>query len=247
MSSNEIKFEHIERYLAGRMTDEELQTFESELQNNETLRQEVLLHKQIAEATLERNVMDFRASVQSVIHEKANRNAGKFPAFKYYIRIAAAISIIFLISYTVHQFYFDRSSSLELFMSYFVPYDDLITGRSDDNNEENLTLAMMHYNQGEHQQAISYFRLFDDGNKPLINLYLGICYLSLEDFELAHKTFENGLAKDNPFTIELKWYQALTYLREENSVKAKLILEDILETKDLSGYRKKATELLKEL
>ncbi|MGB3463837.1 MAG: hypothetical protein WBA74_01145 [Cyclobacteriaceae bacterium] len=244
MSSEEIQFEQIERYLAGKMNADELQAFETSLLRDKSLKQEVALHRQLAEATIEHDVMDFRASVNSVMKDASMLKQSVLPNKILYLRIVATVSIILLIGYGLSRFFTDSVSNQPLFETYYEPYDDLITGRSDDRTDDTILLAMQYYNQADYSQAITYLEQIDQHNKPLLSLYLGICYLNLDDYEKAHMSFDSALETDNLFSKELRWYNALTYLKEGNTGKARLTLKRIINSPGKSGYVTKAQSLL---
>lgn len=244
MSRQEIKFEQIEKYLSGKMSTEEVQAYETELLENKALRDEVALHRHLAKASAEHDVIDFRASVKSIIKNETEQKTRKQPSQWNFIRIAASISIILLTGIVVNHFFLDKASSQQLFASYYEPYKDLVSGRSNENKEDAISKAMMFYNQADYAQAETYFKQIDISNKPLLSLYQGICYLNLNDFKNAHDTFSDASEKDNLFSSELKWYNALTYLKEENKSQAKVILEEIINAPSNSGYKQKAQTLL---
>lgn len=247
MRGEEIKYNKIEMYLAGEMKTEELQSFEAELLKNSALRKEVELHKGIEQASIEQDIIDFRGSVRSIIEDESSKKGNTQRYSWNYISIAATVSIILLVGFGVTQFFFNNTSTEQLFTAYYVPYEDLISGRGDDTINESITTCMMYYSQQEYNKAIEHFENIDISDKPLLQLYAGISYLNTDVLDKAHDIFNLISLEESLFKNEAKWYNALTYLKENNPGKAKVILAEIVRTANTSNYAQKAQTLLDEL
>jgi len=248
MGGKENKYDQIEKYLAKEMKGDELFDFEQELKKNTKLEKEVALHNEIAQAITEKDVIEFRNLVQSTLKNKTSNTKKVFSIKWRYISIAATILIILVIGMVVmYPNLFQKKPAEQLYITYYEPYQDLITGRSNEINDKNTGLALMYYNRQEYHKVIEQLNNVDISNKPLLQLYAGISYLTINDVKKAHITFENISKGNNLFQIEALWYNALTYLKEGDIKKSKLMLKEIIATSGNSDYAQKARRLLDEL
>jgi len=248
MGRKETTYLLIEKYLANRLKGDELSDFEKELDKNTELRNEVALHKEIAQAVTEKDVINFRNLVQYALKNKASNNRRRAAIQWRYVGIAAAISIILVIAIVIMSpILFKKKSTEQLYITYYEPYEDLISGRSNEADNANVVLALVYYNQKEYSKVIKQLNTINIRNKPLLQLYAGISYLNINDFKKAHSTFESIITGNNLFQVEALWYNALTYLKEGNTKKSKLILKKIIATPNKSSYAQKAKRLLEEL
>jgi len=241
MSEKEKKYNQIEKYLSGQLQGSELQRFETELLNNSSLKEEVNLHKEIAEAVTEKEVMVFRKSVNSIIKNETTSQRWS------YLGIAATILIIISAGIGINTFFFKKDSIEQLYTAYYEPYEDLISVRSDETLNESISTLMNYYNQQKYGNAISYLDSIEIYDQPLLQLYVGISYLNVSAFDKAHETFDIISNDENVFNTEANWYNALTYLREGNKGKTIFILSEIANSKKESNYKLKALELLDKL
>lgn len=245
MNREEKTYLQIEKHLANELEGDELHTFEKELEKNTELRNEVALHNEIAQAVTEKDVINFRNLVKFALKNKTSKE-GAIPW--RYISIAATISITLLIGIVVmYPVIFQKKSVQQLYITYYEPYEDLITGRSNEVDDKNTSLALIYYNKQEYNKVIEQLNNVDISTKPLLQLYAGISYLNINDLKKAHSTFESIITGNSLFLIDALWYNALTYLKEGNPKKSKLVLEEITVISSNSNYSQKVKRLLDEL
>ena len=131
-----------------------------------------------------------------------------------------------------------KPTSEELFLSYYEPYDELITTRG---NVDSLNLLLIDgmeaYNQGAYQECsdllASYLEVNPEAYK--VFLYLAIAQLELNLQEQAEVNFLKA-QEDPVFKQQAEWYQALSYLKFSETQKAIVVLESIVNSKN--HYRK---------
>lgn len=245
MGVEEKKYHQIEKYLAGELYGKELQDFEIEMQENNLLNNEITLHQEIAESVNEQDVMDFRKQVKDVLKYE---RLGKKSVIKFsWIHIGIAAAIVFVIFIGTYYYSIDKSPSDQLYQSYYAPYENLVSGRSEESSEEHITLAMMYYDRQEYNKVIENLNRIDTNEKPLLQLYLGISYLNISEVEKAHVIFENIINRNQVFSTEAYWYDALTYLKEGDTQNTIATLEKIIAIDEDSNHAQKAMEIVNEL
>src|SRR5690554_2940130 len=152
------EFERIERFLLGRMDEDELKQFETDLERDEHLRDEVTLQAKLL-ATVESGSMNQNASIltakmqeggKSLLDPEATR--GKRPVSRYRWHAVAAALVAVVVS--VWYFGLRPSPEEQLFEAYFVPPKGLITPMSATDNYLFYD-AMVDYKQGDYPQAIT--------------------------------------------------------------------------------------------
>lgn len=138
----------------------------------------------------------------------------------------------------------------ELFKTYFMPYQNLITVRSSKTKDNLLQDAMSYYTDKEYSSAAELFKryLIKYPENQLILLYLGISLLATGKYKNASPVFKKILKiKNSLLTEEVKWYLALTYLKEfkieESLTLLKKIGKESIYFRKASNLRKKITLL----
>lgn len=248
MESEEFNYNQIERYLADQMTAEEKVAFEALISDNATLRDEVALHKDISAAATEEEVMNFRAVARSVIKAQSSRTITiALPSSRRYFMIAASVALLIVAGISINLLLFKARSTEELFSNYFEPYQDLISGRNDTNTDKEVALFMSLYNQENYLEAIDQLNTIDLTNKPLLQLYAGICFLGTDQLDDAEKSFAAPALGRSLYAKDARWYAALTLLKEGNAEEAKKALTTISQDNSDGSYQKRAQALIDEM
>ena len=147
----------------------------------------------------------------------------------------------------VNALLFQASGTDQVFSSYHAPYQDLISGRRDDDADEQVALFMTYYNQERHAEAVSQLSNVDLTNKPLLQLYAGISYLGAGQFQQARQSFRAPAIAGSLYAIYARWYQALAHLKECNVEEAKKLLAIISSDETDGSYQKRAQALMDDL
>lgn len=245
----EEKFDRdlIDRYLAGRLSKEETDAFEKAIKGDPELQNEIQLHREIALAVQEKDVMAFRASVKSALDELTASPKISAPPVRMYLMVAASAILLFLAGWTAYTFLFDSPSHEELYSRYFKPYPDLISGRNDAPDNDMLSDLMFYYNQQDYQNAVKTLEQLQSVDKPLIRLYAGIAYLNTDHLTEAKEAFAAVADTQKIYRNEALWYLSLTYLREQKQKEAQRLLKVIITEGREGLYLDNAVSLLKEI
>ncbi|HEV8514023.1 MAG TPA: tetratricopeptide repeat protein, partial [Cyclobacteriaceae bacterium] len=134
----------------------------------------------------------------------------------------------------------------KLYTAYFEPFDSPGSGLTRGTNEVTLkTQAYEAYDNGNYKVAAQLFeQIVSEKEDAIAQLCLGNTYLAQNDLAKAEKVFTEMLTKQSELITQVKWYLALTYLKENKMERAKATLWEISKS---STYGEKAQKLLKEL
>ena len=97
-------------------------------------------------------------------------------------------------------------------------------------------------------EAIAQFVLVlnENGEHPMCNFYMGLCYMEKNNFKQAINSFQKVIIeKDNLFIEQAEWYMALSMLKTNEVKESYTILNRIVDNKEY--YQKNAKELLNKL
>ncbi|MEM7104259.1 MAG: hypothetical protein AAF502_14065 [Bacteroidota bacterium] len=237
-------FEFIEEYLAGNLSTEEAQEFESAVESDESLaksldsqkaaHQAVNLYTQIK---THENVSEIYSKVKGQGQAKVRRLGS----------MALAATVVFLVFMGIAYFMLSSQySGANLVANNLEAYPDRITSMSDAPISA-LSNAMKAYNQNDFTTAIPLFEGIgtDDQYFTLSRLYLGISQLESGNASDAINTLNDLFQMENDLKEPAQWYLALAQLANGDETTARINLEDISEN---GGYQSsKATGLLKKL
>lgn len=253
-SSTSHKIEEIDRYLNSELDEDERSSFENELTQNPDLAAELELHKEIAQALVEDDVMNLRDQLDG-ISEKVLRERRKERSFVARIprsRITAATiaaSLILLIGITSLLKRNSTGNEEKLYSQYFRPYEATGIFRSSNSDlDSKINLALHKYNAAEYTEAINLFEevLQSDLHNPVGNFYQGMSFQELGKYDRAIHSYNEVIkAKNNLFVEQAEWYAALCYMQNDNRRKAYKQFKQIAENNGY--YSEKASAILRKL
>jgi len=233
------KFEHIDSFLNGGMTQDEIDSFKAFLQSDKDLAFDTALTQELQEASsFDVAQNDLLATLNNIRSEdqaeSAKPNSGllKMALMALLLgMLSIALVTVFKKMNTVHDIPLQAMAEpLEL------------TSKSNDGTMKLIDMQTL-YNNGEYAAAL-----------PLIESYLvtkpqdldvllakGIALAETDHYTQAHKVYES-MALLQPRVPKYKYYQALTYLKSGDQAKAKVLLEDLVASR--SYKHNQAKELL---
>lgn len=237
--TSEKKYQLIERFLSGIMTDQEKQGFEKQLEEDPSLQQELDLHRQIETTLKGEKVHQLRDVLKKV---DKNWQAPEAPKeaivktfnFKKILSIAAAV-LVLLVAY---QFFSTtkNASSEALFADNFQTYKMVLNQRTlsdTDNNSFDAKLinqGISAYEEKNFALAAATFQKLQEQHNNIVafQFYRASSELSLENTDIAIRLLEEISSKSGHLFVEqTQWYLALAYLQKEENEKARLQLQAI--------------------
>lgn len=164
----------------------------------------------------------------------------------YWKPLAAAAAILLTVTFV---FLFNRSASPEeLFAQNFEPYPNVFepTQRGVDGTADKRATAFAMYEQGNYAEAATLFgQLLSEKQEPELLLLLGNANMVLNRDEEAKNNFLTLIRDFDGLDEQAKWFLSLLYLKSGESVKAKVIWEELGDPK--ITYSEKAKRLLNEV
>ena len=220
-----MKPDTIDKYILGKMSNEERLAFEQEMSQDKNLQEEVALQRDIVRAIRLKAAKEHLQAVEREIQAKERRRQVFIVKLSNVARAVAACLIIGVIAGGSY-YYVDKANK----------YEDYIQTMRGENLCENAQVsgfadqAYIAIQAGEYNEALN---IITEGKQSLLS-----------------STKDSLLTEDGPqwYITEqdrLQWYEALAYMGKGRWIKARRLLKNI--AKSDSFYRSDANRLLEEL
>ena len=236
-----------QKYLDGELSKVEKETFEIKLIHDSDLIDDLLILNEIDNVFTDSDTFEFEKKVKRLIDENETNNSfiPKIIDFaisaKYYI----AASVAILVGVFLYNLYIiNKPVNEKLYAEYYVKYDPDIINRSGTSVENKFSKALNLYIHKNYNEALKQLNeiSFSPENTEYIKLYSGLCYMEINDFSSAIKSFQSINKPNSMIYIHAQWYEALAFLKLNNIDKATGIFSEI---KEQGGYyAKSASEIL---
>lgn len=230
--------ELIELYIDGELEGEELSDFQLKLENDDALRKQVELRREINESIVDDDVYYLRKRMSILIPRVVTRKR----VYYKYSAIAAACIIAVL-----STLYFQPFIQPEVVCnSFYSPYQTDLNTRSDDKVFLGVNFAVKLYAEKEYEASYELLKNYsrDNFNNPVAKYYLALNAMELNRLEEAELYFVDLIeSAEYGYVVHAKWYLSLIYLKQDDLVQARALLNEL---KDESGfYEERAKALLK--
>ncbi len=251
-SNNMDRSERIDRYVKGNLDSEELQQFRTEMQQDNTLQQEVE-DTQITQALLQhqglkneikavRAAMKAEGSQSTVVEENSNtlstheepsevdaeENVKAVPMYQWMGRVAAGLAIVLEKNLNIQYATLSPERLYEERIASEPPYLGLSNRSMEDQEDTIADQVRVEYQFGNFEEVL---RLYGELEKPTFaeTFRAGYAYLEQERTEEAITSFQQVMEDQNAFMIKDKaeYYLALAYLQDGQIEKAVDMLEVI--------------------
>jgi tetratricopeptide (TPR) repeat protein len=244
MALSENDIELIEKYLDQVLTDEEKILFDNLMISSKEFVSQLELAKSTVSALREKHNTkikdDLKTIYQATKSEKPHKTDKKF----YWM--AAAILILTL-SPALYWYFVPNTSNQELYMAHYEVYPASPNVRGE-GSTTTLASAMEYYRNADYKRALDLFMEYHEANTQFdqILLYIGNCYLNLDETNKAIVYFKKGQKSDDAIIKKTSsWYLALCYLNTEQLDKCQDLLNMIIYENEL--YAKEAKVLINEI
>jgi tetratricopeptide (TPR) repeat protein len=247
MAINEKAYEQIESYVSGNMTAAEKMEFEKQMELDPELKETVALYRTLQESytSIEQTkpgVLQLEKTLENVSgnYFKEEKQAPVFTMQKTFRVLAVAASLI--LGFLLLQPVLFTKGNKDLFKTYY-QQEELSVERGE---TDSIVKAILFFNKNEYQQALDYLEPVTQKNPEANNLILarGECYLGLNQFDKALKSFEEVAQKETVYKDRANWLKAMAYLKQEKFTECRNFLSTIAET---STYFKTAQKLIAKL
>jgi hypothetical protein len=240
-------FNDIARYDEGDMTAEERSAFEANLASDETLQQQLNLYREVHGSLQQHLGADeqrhhLQATMHSLRGEFFNEASqpGKVISMKRWLRGAAAVAAVLIAVVFVWQF---------MQPGLFEKYSETTMAAPAERGEQTAEMlegAVAAFNKKNYLSAaevLAHIKKHDTANS-YVNFYYGVSLLQTNRIGEAREIFNQLYAGQSAFKFEAAFYQALSFLKEDNKALCREWLQKI--PADAPNYNK-AQELLKKL
>lgn len=240
------EFIRLEEFIDGNLHEEEFQRILTQQNLDPEFANEITLREEVNDALRDKSFMDFRQLLQSQMDQSASRNQIIHKEILKNWHLAAASFVLILVAGGLWYILSNKPYSTERLVSkYYKPAHPILQVRSVElSSDDALKEAFSYYQQNDFANALKYFTTLD--NQITAKFYSGVCYIELEQFDRALKSFEYVTNdKDNLFVEQAEWYIGLIYLM--NNQKAQAIEQFNKISGSESYYSNQAEEILKYL
>jgi tetratricopeptide (TPR) repeat protein len=249
-------FELIEKFNSGEMMGTELSEFLKRIQDDPELAAEVELSKEIDDFLVkdkerielweQLDSIYYKLKAEGKLSTRENQKKKSRPIFhiKWY---HAAASIVILIGVSaVLYFTFRPSLNERLYSEYFKSYEYTTTVRSgnQDHQKNQMQSALDEYNDEDFKTAWTMFKDISDKNKKNAKAYFfrGMSAMEINELDDAIASFNNVIKHETSLYIDQAiWYQALCYLKKDDSANALKQLSKVVES---NGNHKDEAEVI---
>ncbi len=231
----------IDRYLKGKLDEDEKIAFQSELNSDEELRKHLQFVVDVSKGVQLSTARQWKQMLNQK-ETKGNRS-GNNRYIAYFTGIAAGILLIIAL---VFLFTPRDKQYEELFAAHFTPYPNIVSPvqRSEDTTRSAWTL----YEQGMYEQAAEYFKMETAGDPGNVSyqFYAGISLLASDKpsqaIDLLQKVEKADTTK---FNVQAEWYLGLAYLKSGKINKARSTFKELAAAGN--EYAARANQILDEL
>jgi tetratricopeptide (TPR) repeat protein len=233
----------IQKYLNGEMNEAELKKFREDLQQDSGMAKQLDLHLSHGKTFITMDEEAFRKKLNDayqvysgddgITGHKSSHHMKK--AKLGFVLITTPVMLALLV--VIYYQWFRWESNESIFNNFFVSYnsDSASRGITKGTGNTNLTdKGISLYNNKLYPEACRYFvkTLSESPGNTEAHFYNGLCYIYLNDFDNAIRSFDSVTQQPFSFYHEYaRWYLALCYIRTNNNFKAKILLAAIVEEK----------------
>lgn len=229
----------INNYFEQILSAEEQKEFDLLLESDAYFATEIAFQKNLKKAITRNEREDLRKKLK--LFETA-KPISKVKSFKIWY-VAASILLVCGLG-----FYFSQNSNSDLYDNYYQSYPNVIAPTVRGENSADIKAeAFFEYDNGNYEKALVLFSTIYETEKDDYALfYKALSQMELQKTTDAIASFEQiDLSKKNAFTPFVKWYLALSYLKENQKEKVIPLLKSLSETEN--PQQEMAKKLLKKL
>lgn len=249
--------DRIQKYLDGKMSEDELKKFREDLIKDPELLQELDLHRSLGEIINSRDEIRFRRKLDEayktykIISSEDDVRKPRILKFISLKRLALVIPVIAGLAIILYFSEKKKYSNEAIFENYLKSYNKELSSRDlNENAEENsfLVKGVDLYLRSQYSEASEMIKIYlkDHPDNVDAHFYYGLCNMYLNDFRDAISSFELILQKPYSYYQEYaRWYLALCYIKTNKNDTARVLLKEIVGSNDT--FSAQAKEVFKKL
>lgn len=243
----------LDRYLRDEMNEQERRTFEEQLSTDNTMTDELELHRDAIEGiwldgshALKKRLQAVEAELAKPAPSAGSEKKSNQRFLITWVAIAASLLTVLLLGYL---FVPSSSSPEELYVAYYQPFPNLINPAQRSTEVEEATVleqAVRAYDAQQYDQALALFEQGDALSDPGYTFYYAASFLGRGQPERAIPLLEQVVQEKTGLFYEPGvWYLALAHLKADHPAAARPYLQTL--TKQPGDYTAEARELLEKL
>jgi len=219
----------INGYFEGTLSDNELKTLESLLENDAAFTEDFEFQKALKSALKKED----RKNIKAIFSDLNQKNiASKTKVFN--IRpwlVAASIAILVGLGSWLLFFNSNTLDTDTLYATHFVPYENVVNPIQRGVEIENIkTKAFLAYENGEYEKALQLFEKANTHSEDhYITFYEAIILMQLNKHEKAINLLNEYITNDGKLADRATWYLALSYLKLGKIKPCKTTLKTLIE------------------
>lgn len=252
-TSSSHSLAEIESFIYDELDEEIRDSLANELYENDDLRAELNLIRELDEALSEKDILQLRDELRNLAVEMSVTEEKSFISLNHTTigikRFASVAAVLLLIlgSSLMIKFLATPSGSLsDLYNESPIAITSFRTAVPDLNSQ--LLNGFELYNNNDFNGALNYFQkvIEVDKDNPAAHFYSGASHQNLAEFGKAVTDYKSVLEhNDNIFVEQAEWYMGLCLIQLNDKQKAMTVLEAIISREGF--YMEKADALLKKL
>lgn len=247
--------EIIQKYLSKSLTETEKADFESQIEKNAELREDVNFQKSISDALHVRERHILKDKLREIDKEEAvgrtsNKRSGVIQIMSSNLfRYGIAASFMIISGFLIKMFVFDQADKSDLFTQYYAPFPNVVSPSTRGDVSDEISVeevnAFAAYESEDYGKAIGLFNGLQQ--KDEVVLYIGLSYLAMNDAQKAKQVLSSSAFRNDQFHLETirLWYLALAHLKLGEIELCREVLTDLTKTENIQ--RTKALDLLSKL
>jgi tetratricopeptide (TPR) repeat protein len=243
--------ELVQKYLDNEMSKDEINLFESEIEQNKSLQKELNFHKKLNEVLSDEELEDFKVGLDKIHKEIAGGNGRKRRLYSRRWSLIAA-SILILITFGL-VYVCERnvwSQDEKVFNQYYSRYisQNIVRSHTITTSCDAYIDALKLYDSEAYEKAELAFQSVIDAKPENIaaKFYLGIVNIELKELQIATLLFDQVIETGDQFYMEhSQWYKSLSLVAMGNNVEAIKQLK-IISTEN-GFYKARADEIILQL
>jgi len=246
------KYDLIDDYLNGQMSQEEAEDFQRKLKEDPELAMDLKNTKSLYEYINRDEEQEYRQIAEQARLRYRSRHSDEsddevksYSIRKYLPWLAAAVIILCAGIYFIINTS-NKLNSTELFSKHYAYYEYTIELRNHGDSISRFYTGMLHYRDGDFNKALTSFKMAKENFSQISTFYIGLCYLELDDYKEAVVYLENAAAMKGENKQDAEWYLALAYLANGKTDKTRLLIKEIINNPK-HFYLKQAKDLLADM
>ena len=227
----------ISNYFEKTLSTEEQIQFDFLMETDADFAKEVAFQKKVKRAITSAERTALKKKLQAFEETKP-----KVKSFKVWYAAASIVLICGL------GFYFTQTSTTTIYKDYYQSYPNVVAPAVRGENSNDIkSEAFFEYDNGNYAKALELFsKIYDVEQDDYALFYKGLSLMELQKTKDAIATFNQfDVKKNNSFTPFVKWYLALSYIKENQLENAIPLLKSLSETEN--QQQEMAKKLLSEL